>query len=80
MDISPDSESRARIIGVQNMMYTFWYLFGAMVGRMSLGHTNNLSKTLQNLSLSASEGIVIVDLTQKTHASLCTDADFDLFW
>ena len=80
LDIAPDSESHARIMGVQHVMSTFEYLFGVMVGRIILGHTDNLSETLQNPSLSVSEGMVIVDLTRKTLASLCTDANFDLFW
>ena len=63
LDIAPASESRARIIGIQHMMSTLEYSFGVMVGRMILGITDKLSKTLQNPSLSASEGMVIVDLT-----------------
>ena len=55
-DIVKDSETRARIIGVQSMMMTFDYLFGLVLGERILKHTDNLSKTLQNPALTASEG------------------------
>ena len=37
-------------------MSTFEYLFGVMLGELILKHSDNLSKTLQDPSLSASEG------------------------
>ena len=49
-------------------------------GNSSAELRHNLSKTLQNPSVSASEGIVIVELTRKTLVSLHTDANFDMFW
>ena len=64
-------------MGVQHVMSPFDYFFGVMVTRIILGHTDNLSKTLQNPSLSASQGMVIVELTRKTFVSLCMDAKFD---
>ena len=43
-----------RIVGVQSVMTKFEYLFGVFLGECILKHTDNLSKTLQNPSLSAS--------------------------
>ena len=42
LDIAPDSESHARIMGFQHVMPTFECLFGVMVARIILGHTDNL--------------------------------------
>ena len=46
-EIVTDSETRARIIGVQAMMLTFEYLFGLVLGERILKHTDNLSKKLR---------------------------------
>ena len=80
LDVALDSESRARIVGVQHIMSIFEYLFCVMVGRIILGHTDKLSETLQNPSRSALEGMIIVDLTRKILVSLRKDTKFDLVW
>ena len=63
-DIVKDSETRARIVGVQFYMKSFDYLFGMVLGERLLKHTD--SKTLQSPSLTASDGQHIADLTVKT--------------
>ena len=80
LDVARDSETRARLIGVQHCMSTFEYFFGVMLGEMILKHTDNLSKTLQDPKLSASEGQQLADLTRKTLEKLRTEGSFDLFW
>ena len=80
LDIAKESEVRARIIGVQHTMSTFEYFFGLLLGKRILKHTDNLSKTLQNPSLSASDSQEIAELTYKTLASMRNDETFDLFW
>lgn len=62
------------------MMTTFEYFFGLLLGERILKHTDNLSKTLQNPSLSASDSQEIAELTCKTLASIRNDEAFDLFW
>lgn len=79
-DIVKDSETRARIIGVQSMMMTFDYLFGIVLGERILKHTDNLSKTLQNPALTASDGQEIAELTCRTLEQIRTTDSFDLFW
>ena len=80
LDVAKDSETRARIIGVQHMMTTFEYFFGLLLGECILKHTDNLSKTLQNPSLSASDSQETAELTCRTLASIRNDEAFDLFW
>ena len=79
-DIVSDSDTRARLIGVESMMTLFNFFFGIVLGERILKHTENLSRTLQNLLLSASEGQEIAALTFQTLAFLRTAASFDVFW
>ena len=51
-----DGEMRARIIGVDTQMHTFDSLFGISLANLLLRHTDNLSKSLQQKSLSAAKG------------------------
>ena len=80
LDVSTDSEVRTRIIGVQTTMTRFEYLFGTVLGECVLNHTDNLSKSLQNPSLTSSEGQSIAELTCKTLERIRTDEAYDLFW
>lgn len=41
---------------------------------------HNLSRTLQNKSLSAAEGQQVAQMTIQTIKSVCSDESFDLFW
>ena len=62
------------------MMMQFDYLFGLVLGERILKHTDNLSKTLQNPALTASEGQQIAELTCQTLGKMRTSESFDLFW
>ena len=44
-------------------MSTFNFVFGVVLGERILKHTDNLSKTLQNPSLTAADAKSITDLT-----------------
>ena len=59
---------------------TFDYLFGLVLGERILKHTDNLSKTLQNPALTASEGQQVAELTCRTLEQIRTTDSFDLFW
>lgn len=78
-DIAKDSETHARIIRVQSTMTTFDYLW-VRLGERILKHTGNLSKTLQNPILTASEGQQVAELTCQTLEQIRTTESFDLFW
>jgi hypothetical protein len=75
-----DPEIRARVIGVDATMNRFDFLFGLVLGERLLKHTDNLSRTLQAPSLTASEGQEIAELTRQTLLHIRTNDAFDLFW
>lgn len=79
-DSVTDSEIRARVIGVDATMRKFTFLFGLVVAEKLLQHSDNLSKTLQTPSLTASEGQEIADLTCKTLSRIQSTEAFNLFW
>ena len=51
-----DTEVIARISGVSYCMEKFHFVFGVELRKMILGHTDNLSKSLQVKTCSAAEG------------------------
>ena len=55
-EFNVDLECRAGIIGVQAQMTQFSFLFGLVIAERVLKQTDNQSKTLQNLQLTATEG------------------------
>ena len=63
-DATKDTETKACIHGVSVLMKTLDYLFGNTLGEMILRHTDNLSSTLHNKHLWASEGQQIAHLLQ----------------
>eukprot|EP00117_Sycon_ciliatum_P026436 scpid100072/ scgid21700/ len=75
-----DPTMRARIIGVESQFRMFRYFFGIHLGQLILRHTDNLSRTLQSSTISASEGAPAAAMTTATLESLRTDENFDSFW
>ena len=75
-----DAEVRSRIIGVKAQMESFNYFFGISVGELVLKHGDNLSKALQNESISAAEGQRLASLTVTTLTKIRDAEQFDLFW
>ena len=53
---------KAQIRGIDMNMHTFDYVFGAYWGELILGHSDNLSKSLQNSNLSAVDGNTVETL------------------
>ena len=51
--MAQDTESKARIQGVAAQIRTFPFLFGSMLGKCILKHTDNLSRMLQHVLMSA---------------------------
>ena len=79
-DAAKDTDTRVRITGIQAQMQQFDYLFGLIVGSCVLGHTDNLSKTLQNPKLTAAEGQNIANRTVQTLQMLRSTNGFDMLW
>ena len=75
-----DTESKARIQGIQSQMQCFKFLFCLVLTEMILPHTDKLSETLLAPKLSVVEGPEIAMLTVKTLKTLQTDVNFNLFW
>ena len=75
-----ETEMKARIHGVRSQMQQFDYFWGVTLGELILRHTDNLSRTLQKVDISAAEGQNIAGLTVKALQSLRTDNNFPLFW
>lgn len=75
-----DSEIKARVIGVEATMKRFNFLFGLLLGECILKHTDNLSKTLQDPTLTASEGQQCAELLCITLSKTRSSEFFDLFW
>ena len=80
VEIVHDSETIARIRGVASQMQTFDIYFGLVMGECLLRNVDNLSKTLQKKSFSASEGQLVASQTKKTLLSMRSGECFDLFW
>ena len=80
LEAAKDTESKARIQGVQAQMKMFDFLFGVSLGEMVLRHTDNLSKTLQDKSFSAAEGQQVARMVIHTLQALRSVDSFDLFW
>ena len=66
MDIVKDTELESRITGVATQMETFDYLYGVMLGKMILGHSDNLSHTLQERNTSSAEGQEVAEIVVQT--------------
>ena len=75
----PDSETRARVNGIDSQMKTFDFYFGASLHNL-LSHTDNLSKTLQRTRLNAAKGQHLVRMTTITLKSIRTEERYKLFW
>ena len=58
----------------------FDFLYGVMLGEIVLRLADNLSRTLQQKTLSAAEGNKAAMLTCDTLVALRSDNEFDKFW
>ena len=72
MDVVKDTELESRITGVATQMETFDYLYGFMLGKMILGHSVNLSRTMQERNTSVAEGQEVAEIAVQTLQGMCT--------
>ena len=73
LETNLESEVKSRVIGVKHQMGTFDYYFGVSLGAQILRISDNLSKTLQDAHISASEGHAVSSLTVKTLEKMRSD-------
>ena len=78
-DSKLDSETRTKIIGAEMQMLSFEFLFDVSLGALILSYSNNLSKTLQHVSLSAAKRQHMAKLTLQVLKSIHQADKFDLF-
>ena len=77
LDYTKDTETKARILGVEAQMKTFNYLFGVLLGEVILRNTDNLSRIHQHLSAAEEQNVAL--LAVKTLERIKTDEAFALF-
>ena len=63
-----------------NPLINFSYLFGIQLGQLILQHTENLGKTLQSPTFSASEAQRIASMVVATLQTVRDKGQFDLLW
>ena len=80
LDVYKDTESKARVNGVQSQMQSFDYFFGLRLGTFLLRHSDNLSISLQAEDLCATQAQTIAKNTASTLEKMSTGQNFDLFW
>ena len=80
LETALDAEVRSRITGVKAQMESFNYFFGISIGELVLKHGDNLSKALQNESISAAEGQKLASMTVSTLTKIRDAEQYDLFW
>ena len=75
-----DTEMNAQIRGIDLNMCSFDYVFGAYLGKLIIGHSDNLSKFLLKLNLSSVDGQCTASATVEILKSVRNDESFDLLW
>ena len=80
MSVARDTETKARIHGVQVQMREFNFFFGIVLGELVLRHTDMLNQTLQRKGMSAAEGQEVARMTKSCLESIRNDASFTQFW
>ena len=70
--MTKDTKTKARLYGVSAQMRRFEFLFGVILGKMLLRHSDNLNQTLQKKTISAAEGQQVARMVITTLQSLRT--------
>ena len=69
-----------RIVGCQAQMQTFDFFFWLSLGESLFSHSDNLSKTLQSMKMSAVSGRRLAQLTKSVPESIRNDESFSPFY
>ena len=65
LETNLEPDIRGRIVGCQAQMRSFNFFFGLILSQRIFSHTDNLSKTLQEVKMSAASGQFNAKLTQQ---------------
>ena len=71
---------KTRLIGILAVMKKFDAYYGLALAHLILAQTDNLSKSLQNSTLSAAEGYSLAMITVATLENYKSDKEFDKFF
>jgi hypothetical protein len=74
-----ETEMVARLQGVRSQMNKFEFYFGLQLSLIIFSHCDNLNKSLQSETMSATSGQELATMTVKTLSSIRNDASFNLF-
>ena len=74
------TDMKARILGAQNTMRSFNYLFCCSLGQKVLGNTDNLSRALQSPNLSAVDGQNLAINTLRILKAERSEISFERLW
>ena len=80
LTVVKDTEMKARLQGVASQMAKFDFIFGISLGALVLRHGDELSRTLQKTTISASEGMELSRNTLKTLVTMRSDKQFCVLW
>ena len=80
IDNLKDTKMKARVRGVKSYMETFDFLFCCSLGERLLKQTDNLSRALQNSTISAAQGQQLAHDVVKTIYNDRNETHFELFW
>jgi len=80
LSVVKDTEMKGRIIGAKSNMTSFEFLFGCSLGKLILKQTDNLSRTLQDPTLSAAQGQSVAKDVVTTLEKDRNNESFELFW
>lgn len=75
-----DQEMSAKCNSMKFQLCSFNFLFGLCLGHLILQLADNLSKALQQKSLSAAEGLGMAQKTLQSLKFLRSDKEFEKFW
>ena len=73
-------ELSARIAGVKAQMATFEFFFCSLLGEKIMKQTDNLSRALQDPSISAAQGYALAQLVLKSLKQCRNEESVNLFW
>ena len=80
LEINLEPDIRGRIVGCQAQMRSFNFFLGLILSQRILSHTDNLSKTLQEVKMSAADGQFNANLTKEVLIKIRNENCFEKFY
>ena len=74
------TEMKSRVQGVESLMRSFEFIFCSLLGEKIFKQTDNLSRTLQDPTMSAAQGYEVAQIVLKCLKKCQADNDFSNFF